>query len=813
MLMHGSGKSKLAILDMQADEKDQHAGEPLKGKPLFWKALPKKVLNETLTATLYKHGETIEAEETKVRAKEFLSIAKAKGIKSIITVGMPTLAQVSPIHGESRMLVGSTIKSDDVYITPIDTPKSGIRAFRAYTWQQAFQKFIQSGLTLANGGDTIFSFTRIVTGSGKDAEAALEQILDEKLPVGNDVETSGKDFRTDRITAFALGNANVSVSVPWHTYTSRMYGPQPGLQSARIRTLVEHILNSKDITKLFHNGMFDMSVLATHGIRIDGPTEDTMLAHKIVYPDLFHNLQFCMANEFCIDPWKSRFQQLRTKRGEPTDNWEETDPGPLFLYNAQDAAVEVPLWNRLSTLLDGVHRGWENYERLKQIAEGAADMQFHGVRIDQAAATRTRNSAEVRIKAIEQKWNTLVCSVPVKSLRLNKALTKTIEKMNLKRVAVEMSGVGSKETISALLFKELKAPVVTRSQKTDEAGLGSFALLEYAWMKETNPRLAEVAFTLFEYRKITKSYNAFLKPLTQDRVFAKPQVAGTRGTRFSYSEPNLQQWSKEKEIINPLTGKTIVLAENLRNIVLPDEGMWLIETDYAALEVRLVAYAARVNEWFVWLENKIDLHLEHAKRMFKKDLDKKHPLRQITKVLTFARLYNSKKSVGQVLKALKPSMPTLTKAFLEEVFARFDEARPEVLQWQIDVEKSVRQLGYVELTTSGVRQFHEKNWPDVNAALSFGIQSVGGDVINNAFLRILPQLKQFEGARILFQVHDALLYQAKKEDVKAVAEIVEREMSAPVMLWGQLADKLLTETKVGSNWKDMEDLHKWLKSN
>lgn len=805
----GTGRSGLAILGLKETDKCKFTGRPFQHFPLFWKGVPPRERDHVLTAALFGWSEPVVAEQTAERGRQFLELCEKKGIRTIITIGTLPLRTISPVHGKSTKLIGSTILHGGLTIIPLETHHSGFRVFRSFAWTEAQVRFVKRGLAIAQGRGRYFNFPRIVTGDTPEAEAALRQILEEGLPVGLDLETTGHDFHTDKITAFGLANKNVAVSIPWEAYVSRLYGPQAGLLADRTRTLVTEILENDRITKLVHNGMFDLSVLASKDIHIAGPVEDTLLAHKIVHPDLFHNLQFCMSYEFALHPWKTVFEQIQTKektkikarirrllkelrkaesegkreevvrlREAVKRPWENIEPQALMTYNAQDAAAECPLWERLSTGLSTTHRGWENYNRLKELAKFAADMQYRGVAIDQDAAEEHRQAAVLRIAELEEQWNNL---------------------------APEIDPASSK-ALNQLFFEELKAPVHARTKKGKEQ-MSSAVLLEYAGDK-SNPRLAEIAFTLFEYRKIKKSYDAFLKPLSASRVHAKPQVAGTRGTRFSYSEPNLQQWSKEKTIIRPGTKEEVSLAPNLRNLVVPDSGLILGEHDYNALEARLVAYAANIPLWLEWLSDEdIDMHIEHVKLMFGRTVKKSDPLRQIVKTLTYARFYNRRKSVGQVLKSLKPSMPDLTEHRLIEIFDRFDKARPEVLAWQEQVELFVRENGYVELTLSGIRQYHDPKFPDINAALSFGIQSTGGDIINSAALRIAPRLVPHD-ARILINVHDALVWQAPPKKVKEVAQIVTEEMEKPVDLWQHKSVVIPTECKVGKNWRDLVKLEK-----
>ncbi len=349
---------------------------------------------------------------------------------------------------------------------------------------------------------------------------------------------------------------------------------------------------------------------------------------------------------------------------------------------------------------------------------------------------------------------------------------------------------------------------MTRSEKSNQPSMPSSTLL--AWAASGQQPLADTAFTLFEIRKLRKAYDAFIKPTNTARVYARPNPAGTKGTRFSYSDPNLQQWSKEKDSMDPRTGKKVLLAPNLRNLVVPDLGMVFVESDYSALELRLVALKANIPQWLEWMApgSGIDMHIEHVKMIWGNDLspaDLKRR-RQMVKTLTYSRFYNYKKNVSQAFQILKPQMPQLTESTLVDIYELFDTARPQIPAWHESDIAYARAHGFVELPLTGARQMHSTTRPDTNQLLSYTIQSTGGDIINPAMLRIAPRLRPFQGARVVLQVHDSLVCQARKEDAHMVASIVKEEMEWLIpTLWGHNNITFPVDQKFGHNWRDMVD--------
>jgi DNA polymerase-1 len=792
LMWDGDGSTGLAALGLKATERECYSHDPLAGVRPLRAGIPSADWDGTFRACLFNHTEAVDKSLVKKRAAEFMSMCAERGIKCIMPIGTLPLRSISKVHGKSTTLIGSTIPYEHGYIVPLETSFTGPRALRSHMWNRELARFVRRAAVLARGDGRHFLWQPQILGEGPDVVEALNRILQSKSPVGVDLETTGGDHTDTVFTAFGLANAEVGVSTPWSPYGSSLYGSQPGLRNKRVRELIHEILLDPNITKLFHNGQFDLTMLRAANIEIAGEFHDTLLAHRIAFSDLFHNLQFCAGHEFALAPWKTIFNNERKARGEPDNDWAAISPRHLLAYNARDASIEPRLWPRHRLHLDNTHRGWEQYDRLRRLAGLAASMQFKGLRVDRKAVEDTTKAVKARIADVELRWNAATGGL------------------------LPMSGKGSKAALDHYFFRSLGAPVLSRSAKTSVRSLPSATLLEYDTVGDD--KLADAAFTLYEYRKIKKAYDAFLKPLVKERLYARPNPAGTKGTRFSYNDPNLQQWSKEKTIVRTRYGKQEVeLAPNLRHLITPDEGMVMGEHDYNALEARLVAYAAAIPDWLDWLARGVDMHIEHVFLMFGVRVTKSNDpdsLRDITKTLTYARFYNNKGSVTQVLRALKPKMPTLTETKLLKIMAAFDKARPEIVQWQQSVAAAVHKKGYVEVEMFGQRQIHDRRRPDMNQALSVGIQSCGGNIMNDAMLRIAPQLDAERGERILLQVHDALVWQAPPDRLSHVYNLVKKEMEAPIAkLWSFENVIIPTDGKCGMNWRDLMKLDKFLKAN
>jgi DNA polymerase I len=85
------------------------------------------------------------------------------------------------------------------------------------------------------------------------------------------------------------------------------------------------------------------------------------------------------------------------------------------------------------------------------------------------------------------------------------------------------------------------------------------------------------------------------------------------------------------------------------------------------------------------------------------------------------------------------------------------------------------------------------------------LQGTAADVIKLAMIE-LDQLLPAEGlqSRMILQVHDELLFEGPRKEMKRLGELVKPAMERAYSWKGPLSVPLVVEMKIGSNWRDME---------
>jgi uracil-DNA glycosylase family 4 len=159
-----------------------------------------------------------------------------------------------------------------------------------------------------------------------------------------------------KIRALGLATGDRAVSVLWDLLTPATL------------TLFRVVLASHRVTLEFHNGLYDRTVLAARGFQLEGPWEDSLLAHHAAFPGMAHNLQAVTSQFFAISAWKSEFR-----------NSEETPEG-LAKYNALDVGSTAADVSALSIWVKKT-KTEKAYDHDRAMSEIASRMHLDGVPI------------------------------------------------------------------------------------------------------------------------------------------------------------------------------------------------------------------------------------------------------------------------------------------------------------------------------------------------------------------------------------------------------------------------------------------------
>ncbi len=304
--------------------------------------------------------------------------------------------------------------------------------------------------------------------------------------------------------------------------------------------------------------------------------------------------------------------------------------------------------------------------------------------------------------------------------------------------------------------------------------------------------LSPIIDDILEYRQVTKLKSTYTQPLIDacdenDRIHTDFKQALTATGRLSSADPNLQNI--------PIKTK---MGRELRRFFVAEDGYTLVDADYSQIELRILAHISddyTMRESFIAGE---DIHTRTAAAVFGCSEEEVTPeKRKRAKAVNFGIVYGI--SGFSLAKDIGTSVPEATK-YIKNYLMNY----PSIDRYLEDVVKSAEENGYTA-TIMGRRRYI----PELKAAKAplraFGkrvamnapIQGTAADIIKLAMINVDKRLTA-EGldARLVMQVHDELIVEAKEDIADRVALVLQEEMEKTFAL----SVPLTVEVTKGRNW-------------
>lgn len=351
------------------------------------------------------------------------------------------------------------------------------------------------------------------------------------------------------------------------------------------------------------------------------------------------------------------------------------------------------------------------------------------------------------------------------------------------RLAGRRFNINSTRELGEILFEELSLPA---GKKTKTGYSTSAEVLEEI------AALHEIVPAVLEYRKLTKLSSTYvtglLKVIAEDgRVHSTFNQTETRTGRISSSEPNVQNI--------PVRTK---LGSEMRRFFVAREGYVLVDADYSQIELRILAHIAEDENMIRAFNEKADIHTETAAQVFGLSADMVPPeLRSRAKAINFGIVYG----IGAYSLSRQINVPVYQA---KEYIQSYLETYSGVAAYQHNIVESARHDGYVKTMFGRRREvldIYSKN-KNVKAfaervALNTPVQGTAADIIKLAMIRVYRRIRD-EGlhAKLVLQVHDELIVEAREDEAQRAAQILSEEMESAA----QLHVKLVADVHIGKNW-------------
>ena len=354
---------------------------------------------------------------------------------------------------------------------------------------------------------------------------------------------------------------------------------------------------------------------------------------------------------------------------------------------------------------------------------------------------------------------------------------------NIHEAAGEEFNINSPKQLGVILFEKLGM----KGGKKTKTG--------YSTSAEVLDKLAPehpIVRDILEYRQLTKLKSTYADGLAgciaaDGRIHSSFNQTITATGRISSTEPNLQNIPVRME-----------LGRLIRKVFIPSDGYVFVDADYSQIELRVLAHMSGDEKLIEAYRQAEDIHRITASQVFHVPFDEVTPLqRRNAKAVNFGIVYGIS-SFG-----LSQDLSISTKE-AKEYIDRYFETYPGIKVFLDKLVQDAKEQGYVttmfgrrrpvpELKSSNFmqRSFGER------VAMNSPIQGTAADIIKIAMNRVHDRLLR-EGleSRLILQVHDELLIEAKLSEADQVEQILREEMQQAA----DLQVPLEIDLHRGNNW-------------
>jgi DNA polymerase-1 len=583
--------------------------------------------------------------------------------------------------------------------------------------------------------------------------------------VAVDLETDGLDSRAANMVGICLAvDDNEACYVPLaHKGEGDLLGEGAPEQMPMDRALamLAPLLHDPAVLKVGQNFKYDLGVFLRHDL-YPAPYDDTMLISYALDNGVnSHGMDALSETHFGHSPVP--FKEIAGS-GKNQKTFDMIGLEDATRYAAEDADVTLRLWKFLKPKLAAgqVTRVYESIDRV--MPRVVAKMENEGIKVDRAELSRLSALFSQKMAGLEAEAHEL---------------------------AEGAFNLGSPKQIGEILFDKMQLPGGKKT-KTGAWQTGVEILEELADNGEALPR------TILNWRQFSKLKSTYTDALQAQinpgtgRVHTSFSLAATTTGRLSSSDPNLQNIPIRTEE-----------GRKIRDAFIAEPGHLLVAADYSQIELRLLAHMADLPTMKQAFADGVDIHALTASEMFGVALDEMTPdVRRQAKAINFGIIYG----ISAFGLAKNTGVDRSTAAdFIKTYFEKF----PGIRAYMDATKAEAKELGYV--STLFGRKCHipgirERN-PQRRAfaerqAINAPIQGTAADIMRRAMTRMPEAIKDVEGARMLLQVHDELVFEVPEGREDALITAVKRAMEHAHEPAISLSVPIDVEAGAAKNWND-----------
>ena len=547
--------------------------------------------------------------------------------------------------------------------------------------------------------------------------------------VAVDTETTSLDYMKAELVGVSVAvEPGQAAYIPFgHDYL----GAPEQLDKDSILEQLKPLLEDPSIKKVGQNLKYDMSVLAQHGIRLQGIAFDTMLESYVFDSVATRHDMDSLAEKYLEETCISFSDVAGKGAAQLTFNQVALEQaGP---YAAEDADITLRLhqclWPKVQAqpTLEAVFNDLE-----LPLLPVLSKIERTGALVDDTLLFQQSQELAERLAELEtQAWD----------------------------LAGQQFNLASPKQLGEILFEKLEIPVLKKTAKgapsTKEEVLQELAL-DYPLPK-----------VLLEHRGLAKLKSTYTDKLptminpVSKRIHTSYHQAGTATGRLSSSDPNLQNIP-----VRTPEGRRV------RQAFIPATGCKMVAADYSQIELRIMAHLSEDPSLLKAFAEGQDIHRATAAEVFAVATEEvTADMRRSAKAINFGLIYGM--SAFGLARQLNIGRKQAAE-YIELYFERY----PGVQSYMNNIRHSAAELGYVE-TFFGRRLY----LPEISSrngmrrqaaertAINAPMQGTAADIIKLAMIHVDDWLTSAElQSRMIMQVHDELVLEVPESELEIVSQ-------------------------------------------
>jgi DNA polymerase-1 len=591
--------------------------------------------------------------------------------------------------------------------------------------------------------------------------------IDEWINEAEEIGEIAVDTETDSLDPHQANLVGISLStkIGKACYIPVGHKSKKCLNKKDVLKKIKPLLEDPSIKKIGQNIKFDFIIFYMNGIILNS-MEDTMLMSYVLDSGKNrHNMD--TLSEIHLNHKTIKFKEL-VGTGKKEINFSEVEIDKAKDYAAEDADVTYRLYKKFYKSLksEKLNNIYEIFE--KPLIKILAFMEIEGIKVD------------------NKFLNTL-------SLKFEKKIEK-IQK-EIFKISKKEFNIASPKQLGEIIYNDLKIAGLKKTKK------GSFAT-SASVLEDLAFKGHEFAKLVLDWRQLSKLKNTYsdslpehLNPNTK-RVHTSFLLAATTTGRLASSDPNLQNIPIKTED-----------GRDIRKAFIAEKDNVLISADYNQIEMRILADLADVKELKKAFKNNKDIHSLTASQIFNIDIKKvDKDQRRKAKAINFGIIYG----ISQYGLAKQINVSNYeAEEFLNAYFAKF----PEIKIYMDNTIKFCRKSGYVNnifgrrshFNSINDKNFNVRNFQE-RAAINAPIQGSASEIMRLAMIRIDKKLEEEKSikSKMLLQIHDELIFEVKKNEIKKMMKIIKDEMiSVANSDYHSFSIPLTVDINSGNNWGEL----------